>query len=205
MSDDLGAFLGIPPSEPPPPTAIVIPKARTPEAKALRKSTPEKFTYEIRIFDEETKKYLHGVISDRESKFVVLLVKTGNLQKAADEIGISLALARRFLRRPGVRLYISHLRRRAALAADLTLDKTAAIISRAVDGDPTVKDSQVSAAIAAAKLMTPAASKPGVNVTVNQQNNYNGVGTSPFANLDSKAMLDELKKNLLEMGHGDFE
>lgn len=146
------------------------------------------------------KKYIYGRLSDRERKLVGLAIRGVALPKAAEEIGVSTKTARRYLKRPFVLAYIEQMRQRAAGAADLTPEKIANVLNRAADGDEEVKPQQLQAAAIAARLLAPPSNaKGGTSITVNQQNNYNGVGASPFAGLGQKEMLDALALDLLEM------
>lgn len=138
-----------------------------------------------------------GKMSEREATFLSALLKTGSIALASQEIGISRISGYRYTKRPHIKKYLDRLRLRAAKAADLTADKIAAVIGDAVEGDPMITPLQLHAASIAAKMLAPAR---GPSVVINQQTNFNG--TSPFADLGQTAMLDEIKRNLLEMGAG---
>lgn len=152
---------------------------------------------DVAIFDEKTKDYIRSKFSERERKIVQILLKTGSAAKAAEEIGVTTATVYNYIKRPFVKAYLEMMRERAAGAADLTIEKITKVINGAVDGKE-LTPMQLQAAALAAKILQPV---KGNSITVNTQNNYNGV--SPFANLEQGAMLDEIKRNLLEMQGDD--
>lgn len=223
MSEDdaLAAELGL---EPAPPTPAQLVRVMTKAVKApdgseafpakvelvdsrppVRLTPAESTRYrdrtftEVALFREDDKTYAYGRLSDRERKALAILLKTGSAQKAADEIGVKPDTIKAYMRRPFVKAYLAKMRERAAKAADLSMEKVAAVIGGAVDGDTKITDRQLAAATAAAKVLNPAGGKGGSTITVNQQNNFGSTGSSPFQNLDQSAMLDVLKQNLLEM------
>lgn len=162
----------------------------TPEKKPKRRG----HTFSEVVMLDIGKQYRQGQLSEREIKFLAMYLKTGSVMVAAQEVGISRITGHRYLQRPPVKKYVDHMRARVAKAADLTLDKVAAVIGEAVDGRD-ITPLQLQAAGMAAKFLAPAR---GPGVQVNVQNNFNS--SSPFAGLEQKAMLDEIKRNLLEMG-----
>lgn len=149
---------------------------------------------DVALFKTDQKDYVYGKFSGREKKLIAVILKTGNVKKAAEEIGVSPQTVYNYLKRPFVKAYLEQQRMRMASAADLTMDKVARVIGQAVDGVE-ISAQQLAAAGMAAKILRPAGGSG--NITVNQQYNYNGA--SPFADLEQSAMLDEIKKNLLEM------
>lgn len=217
MSEDdaLAAELGL--ELPVAPAAAVAPKILeahiVPESKFARRTGRKIGSFPLtasgirkrdRVYTDvqllKDKKYIYGRLSDRERKLVNLVIKGAQVKKAAEEIGVSESTAHRYLKRPFVKAYIEQMRQRTASAANLTPEKVADVLSRAADGDETIKPQQLTAASIAARLLAPPSNaKGGTSITVNQQNNYNGVGASPFAGVESKDMLDTLAKNLLEM------
>ncbi len=133
-------------------------------------------------------------LSDRESKFLAVYLKTGNIAAASREIGVHPVTGCRYMKRQHIAEFLEERRLRTAKAADLTSDKIQSLLNDAVDGE-FVSETQLKAASIAAKILSPR----GPSVVINaQQNNFSG--TSPFAGLEPKAMLDEIKRNLLEMG-----
>lgn len=157
-----------------------------------KKKAPHTFT-EISVY-EDGAIYKRGRLSDREMKFVAMMLKTGSITKSAAEIGVTPQAASKYLQRPPVAKYLERMRDRMSKAADLTIDKIAKTLSEAIDGIE-ISPLQLQAASIAAKFLRP---DKGPSVVINSQTNYNG--TSPFAGLEQAAMLDEIKRNLLEMG-----
>ncbi len=88
------------------------------------------------------------------------------------------------------------MRDRAARAADLTMDKVAAVVSRAIDGDVEISERQLAAAEKAVKILRPTLGN-GAPITINQQNNFNG--PSPYANLDRDGLLGAMREVIQEM------
>lgn len=165
--------------------------------------TPKEIRKRDRVFTNvsvlKDRKYYYGRMSDRERKAISILLKTGSVAKAAEEIGVTPQTIYNYTKRPFVRAYLEQMRERLAGAADLTQDKVARVVNAAVDGVESVTPQQLQAAAIAAKLLNPTA-RNGSPITINQQNNFS-VGASPFQGLDQGGMLDEIKRNLLEMGH----
>lgn len=166
--------------------------------------TPAQIRKRDRVYTDVTvlkdRKFVTGRFSDRERKAIAVLLKTGNVKKAAEEIGVTPQTIYNYARRPFVRAYLEQMRSRAAGAADLTVEKLVHKMNAAVEGIEELSPSQIAAAKIAAQLVAPRVGS-GTNITVNQQNNFNGV--SPFKDLDQKSMLAELQQNLLEMGAGE--
>lgn len=148
----------------------------------------------------ENRSYKRVALSDREKKFVQMVIKKGEITAACAEVGISKSTGLRYMKRPMVREYIQQQKERAAKAADLTFDKVAASLSQAMDGVGEIDQMQLQATIAASRFLNPSGGAPGsVNITNNTQNNYGG-GVSPFADMTQAEMEAELKRGLLEMG-----
>lgn len=211
---ELAAELGLEPLAPTEPAIIdaeIVPrsalKRKTKKVGAHPLTAPEirrrdRITTEVALFTTD-KKYQYGRLSDRERKLVNLIIKGWTQKKAAEEIGISERSAVRYLKRPFVRAYIEQMRQRAAGAADLTPEKIANVLNRAADGED-VKPTQLAAAGIAARLLAPPANaKGGTSITVNQQNNYNGVGASPFAEMKREDILLEMQRVVDESGDGE--
>ncbi len=179
----------------------MVPAPETTPALGKKKKKPNAVYHEISMFDPTVRVYFKGRMSERERKFVQVYVKTGSVARASEEIGINYGTGKRWLSHPAVKRYVDHLRQRAARAADLTMDKIGAVLGAAVDGDTEVTPLQIMAAKEATRFLRPVGAV-GVNtghMTVNQQNNINISGPSPFADMDQSAMLDKLRENLLEM------
>lgn len=206
--DDLEAELGVTPPAAREVSAELVPAARPkppgrgknsrtgPHLLSATTRKRDKSFSQVQLLGRD-RKYVYGRFSDREKKLIAILLKTGNQTQAAEEIGVHRTTVARFVKRPFVAAYLEQMRQRASGAADLTVDKISRIINAAADGSEDITPQQLQAAQIASKLLVPRA---GTNITINQQTNYNG--PSPFADLGQAAMLDELKRNLLEMGAG---
>ena len=146
--------------------------------------------------------YVLARLSDRERKLITVLLESGSIPRAAEEIGISTSTVRKYMKRPFVVAYLEQMRQRMAGALDLTSEKVARVINAAVDGVEDITEQQLKAASIAARILNP--ENRGTNITVNQQNNY-GVGTSPFAGLKHEELLLEMKRIVNENGVGPAE
>lgn len=200
--DELARELGL---EPAPIEAEVVRDPVDPRARNVAKgrevaarNRKERAMTPVAMYRD--KKFVYAMLSERERKAIDIYLKTGSRVRAAEEIGVEPQTITNYFKRPFVRAYLEIMRERSAKAADLTIDKAAAVISRALDGDEGVSDRQLLAAEKATKLLRPTAAN-GSPITINQQNNFNG--PSPFQGLDSAAMLAELRRNLIEMGVED--
>ena len=128
-------------------------------------------------------------LSQREEKFLARFIKTLNIQDAADEIGVKVPTAKRYLQKPNVRKVLDHLSEQAAIRAGTSLDETVVWLRKARDGVVAPSDVQVKCAATLAKILRPA----GGGIHVNVQNNV-GRFESPYKDMEA----DELKANMKE-------
>lgn len=125
-------------------------------------------------------------LSRREDLFVKKLLSTGgNIAMAAQEIGISLEAAKRYVKRAPIKKYLGDMLERAARANGLTIQKLMAKIDALIEGELELTKEQLEGVKIAAKILRPAGTQ--VNVQVNQQNNV--FGNSPYAGMNAEQLV----------------
>lgn len=145
------------------------------------------------VFGSGDARKLHK-LSQREAKFLKVLLETQSYERAGAEIGVDYEAAKRWGKRKAVQAYIHDMLEQKALAEGLTLQKLLAKLNQAVDGDLVLKEGQTEAIKIAARLLRPAVAVQVNNLT---QNNINaGAGPSPYSGLSAAESAELLKQRL---------
>lgn len=138
------------------------------------------------------KKFLHR-LSQREANFLRVLLETGSMDSAAEEIGISPDRGARFARRLHIQKYLHDMLEQKALAMGLTVEKLLAKLNLQVDGEAELTDKQMEAIKTAARILKP--NIPSVNLTVNSQ--VNNVTVDPYSKLSGKELIEGIRGALI--------
>lgn len=114
-------------------------------------------------------------LSQREMKALERYLETGSEQAAAQEIGVSPATIRAYLKRKHVQAYVTDMLRRHAFANGMTIQNLLGKLAQCIEGELTLTPTQLEACKAAARILKP--SVPGSVVNNVQVNNsvYNGM------------------------------
>lgn len=132
--------------------------------------------------------------SQREVQFLSKFTETWALQEACDEIGITLELGRKYLKRKNIQTYLEEQFRMAALEAGTDARNHMAWLREVRDGVEIPTDKQLEAAKIISRHLRP--SGPGVQVNVQQNVNQTVVGASRFAGMTKEQMEQEWRERL---------
>ena len=125
-------------------------------------------------------------LSQREAKFIDRILQTGNLDIACKDIGITIQLGGRYLKRPNVRRYMDEKIREFALSNGTTIHNNLAWLREVRDGMMLATKEQLDASKVIARILRPA----GVHLNL-QQNFSHGTVPSPYQAMSFEQIIDE--------------
>jgi hypothetical protein len=128
-------------------------------------------------------------LSQREARLLDKFLETSNIELAAEEIGVTAATARGYLKRAHIKAYIQDMLKQAAQARGLTLDKLMSKLHQGIEGEIALTGNQLEMIKTAAKILKP--STPGVQINV-QNNTYESNFSGMTPDQLTAAMRDRL-------------
>ena len=172
------------------PVVAIVPKEEI--AVRVKKIVVAKHTFTPVILPDSGTRHLVKM-SQREAKFLDKLTDTGSLAIACQEIGIDRSLGERYMKRKSIKAILSDRLRQLALSKGLTVDKMMAVLHEGMDGAIDLSATQLECLKITARVLKPAGTQ--VSVTLNQQNNNNFNGPSPYEGMGLKEIGEALKRS----------
>jgi len=130
-------------------------------------------------------------LSQREERFIKKFLETLSVEKASEEIGISMKLAKKYLTRSNVKAVITQAVQKAAIRQGTDLDEHIVWLRKGRDGVLKPEKYQIDCAQILAKALKP--SGGGINVNINNQV---AVFDSPYKDMTTVQLTDAMQERI---------